>query len=119
MQNNEKFEFLVNESKKTFTILLKGFWSPETVDALIKNYHVETKKIKVSNYSIIVDANGLKTSKMDMTPLMGKCMQMYFDTGFNQVFLVEPESPTSAIQMKSALKAFPKLKYLKSVNSIL
>lgn len=114
------FEITTDQSKKIFIVKVGGFFLPEEGAAFLSQYQDKLKNINPKDYNLIVDGTELKTSKVEMLPVLEKCMELYKSTGFKAMFGVRPESPTASMQLEKVCKdTIPSMKFGKTMVSVI
>jgi hypothetical protein len=88
------------QQKGIFHIVVSGFFKEEDGLNFLNEYNNNLNKFKVNEISLVIESQDLKTSSTDMLQIMKQCYELYNNSGFKQMIIVLPSSPTSAMQAK-------------------
>ncbi len=83
-----KFEFKKSESKKTFNIVLKGNFDPESGRAYVEAYNKNINSINPSEYILEFDCVELAVSGQESLPVLRSCFETYAKAGFKKVISI-------------------------------
>lgn len=94
------YEIKYEQDKKVLHIIVSGFFKEEDGLGFLNNYNENLSKINAKDVTLIIESQDLKTSSPDMLSIMKNCYQLYNSSGFKNMIIVLPESPTAEIQAK-------------------
>lgn len=105
------FNFNVNQSKKAIFVTVEGYFSESDALAYLAEYQKTVKSVVPSQYILVVDGRGQKTTAQDVVAEMQQAVDMYLSSGFKKVFIVNPSSPTAKMQVKR-LRDYDKVNFI-------
>lgn len=94
----------IQPDKKTLFIKVGGFFKEEEAKAYIHDYQKNTKKIKPSEYKLVIDARDQAAVLPEVAEDLKHVLNMYSDTDFKEIFIVNPTSTVSKMQLAKCAK---------------
>lgn len=97
----------VNNSNKTFFILAEGFFTMEEGQKFAGEYQTKVSSINPPEFTLIVDAKGVKPSSPEVAEALQSVMGMYINVPFKKRFMVKLDSSIAQSQVQRLGKSIP------------
>ena len=107
---NGVFKMEVDSGKKVLIAFAEGFFSMEQGLAFTEAFIDAAHKVsKYGDYSLVIDAKGVKPSTPDVSQALGKAMALYVsdDFIFRKRFMTKLTSAIAQVQVERLAKGIP------------
>lgn len=98
-----KYEMHIEKDKKIFRAYAEGFFSMEDGAGFTNDFIEKSKGL--SDFTLIVDARGVKPSTPEVAAALGNAIRMYIQTPFKARYIVRQESAVGHMQSKRLTKS--------------
>lgn len=107
----------VKNMNKTFFILAEGFFTMEEGQEFASEYQTKVNSIEPQEFTLIVDAKGVKPSSPEVADALQKVMGMYINVPFKKRFMVNLDSSIAQSQVQRLGKSIPGFDLIEFVDS--
>lgn len=99
-----KYKMAIYEEKKQVHVQIIGFIKPNIVEEYVQDLQETVAKVPKSNYVLVVDATYQSPLPYTVARDLGQTMMVYTTFGFKEVFIVNPQSKISYVQVRNGLE---------------
>lgn len=102
--DKQKYNMSIYESKKELHVQIHGFLKSDAVEEYLADLQATIKKVPKDSFTFVVDATYQSPLPTKVAATLGETMMTYATLGFKDIFIVNPKSKISMVQVRNALE---------------
>ncbi|MUK88250.1 hypothetical protein GMD78_07580 [Ornithinibacillus sp. L9] len=104
MAKEGSYDIKVNSVAKSIDMVIKGTFTPEQVEAFVKDYTSKVQSVQAADYTLNVDSTDMDVLTQEMVPSMENSIKMYQQSGFDKMVIKIKENAILKMQLNRILR---------------
>ncbi|WP_102026244.1 hypothetical protein [Salirhabdus sp. Marseille-P4669] len=98
------YNISVNNSAKTIDMVIEGTFTPQQVEAFVKDYTTKVQSVNAGDFTLNVDSTDMDVLTQDMVPAMENTVKLYQSSGFDKMVITIKKNPILKMQLNRILR---------------